>query len=110
MVVFLQMRLTVNAAPKDGSLVVSPASGYLLSTVFTLTGHNWTDAEENYPLSYAFLLDVSTPLRAAGSSPTHQVWDVHKYTRSFGGYVIPSAKYFTESRMQTLLTLIVNMG
>lgn len=69
------MRLTVNAAPKGGSLAVSPASGYLLSTVFTLTGQDWTDAEENYPLSYAFLLDVSTPLRAAGSSPTHQVTD-----------------------------------
>jgi hypothetical protein len=67
------MTLAVNAAPRDGSLQASPSSGYLLSTSFLLTAQDWVDLEENYPLTYTFLLGSSTPLRVAGTSSTYQV-------------------------------------
>lgn len=69
----VQMRLYVNSPPGNGSLSVSPAAGYMLSTTFTLRARRWADAEANYPLAYTFLLGPSLPLRTAGASNAYQV-------------------------------------
>jgi hypothetical protein len=46
------LTIVTNGEPRIGSLVVSPAAGVMLATLFSLTAEHWED--EDLPLMYAF--------------------------------------------------------
>ena len=49
-----QMTLVCNSPPTGGYVLISPASGYALSTTFAISASGWVDDPNNYPLTFAF--------------------------------------------------------
>jgi hypothetical protein len=67
--------ISVNAAPRGGSLSSSPTSGFALTTSFALAVYGANDPEEDLPLTYAFAATAGTQslsLRRAGVAPSHE--------------------------------------
>jgi hypothetical protein len=48
------LSFTVNQSPFGGSCSRDLASGRTLSTLFTLATQNWTDSDNNTPLTFSF--------------------------------------------------------
>jgi hypothetical protein len=46
--------VTINNPPKYGKVKISPKKGTALETQFDITGKNWVDPDEDYPLYYEF--------------------------------------------------------
>ena len=59
LVAFTDVRLAVNAPPVGGYAVVSPSSGYGLSTAFAMSTTGWTDDADGYPLAFNFAYQLS---------------------------------------------------
>eukprot|EP01035_Chromulina_nebulosa_P021814 gene21814-28232_t len=53
--------LSINSPPRNGQLVMSPASGIALTTIFSFSTSSWTDDPTDYPLQYVLGFFISDP-------------------------------------------------
>ena len=49
-----QITLVCNSPPTGGYVLITPSSGYALSTIFAMSASGWVDDPHNYPLTFSF--------------------------------------------------------
>lgn len=91
-----EVTFTINSPPKKGTIEISPAEGDMLSTEFTFSAKNWTDAENNSSLLYQW--SVTDPLSK------QQIFALSKTSNILQVPCLPAG---TNSAHQLLVTLTV---